>query len=201
MRPVLMRLGGAAAALGGLLWVKGVAILVTGHQPPVIFEASPALLAAGVVSLYSLSPHRAGRLVRTGGVLAFVALTLGAVVSGHAVVSGGESPQFLVRVALVGSTVATLAGLVVLGIVHRRSHHLPAPWRNLPLLLGLSVVPLLVVGGMLAELNERLLEVPLVFIGLGWIVLGVVVSAAARDASSRIHEAPTPLPPFRDDDR
>lgn len=46
--------GGLAAMLGGVLWVlKGGAIILTGEQPPLLFQAAPPLFAAGLVGLHA----------------------------------------------------------------------------------------------------------------------------------------------------
>jgi hypothetical protein len=61
--------------------------------------------------------------------------------------------------------VALLLGLLLLD----RGGGRPAPllwW------IGVAMVPALVVGGILSELNERLLEIPLTGLGLSWIVVG-----------------------------
>ena len=50
----LIRIGGLAAMVGGLLWVvKGGAILLTGQQPPVVFEAALPLFALGLLGLHA----------------------------------------------------------------------------------------------------------------------------------------------------
>ena len=46
--------------------------------------------------------------------------------------------------------------------------------------MGLGVIPLLIVGGALEAVNERLLEVPIVLLGLGWIALGAAMWSAAQ---------------------
>ena len=51
---LLPRWGGLAAMLGGVMWVfKGGAIILTGEQPPVVFEAALPLFAAGLVGLHA----------------------------------------------------------------------------------------------------------------------------------------------------
>jgi len=47
------RWAGLAAILGGLCWiVKGALIMLTGEQPPYIFEIAPVFFALGAVGLY-----------------------------------------------------------------------------------------------------------------------------------------------------
>jgi hypothetical protein len=63
-------IGGLTALVGALLWgVKSATILLIGYQPPLVFEAAPALFALTVASLAS------GHTAR----LAKAALALGAV--------------------------------------------------------------------------------------------------------------------------
>jgi hypothetical protein len=50
----LIRLGGLAAMVGGLLWVvKSGSILITSQQPPVDFEAAMPLFAVGLLGLHA----------------------------------------------------------------------------------------------------------------------------------------------------
>jgi hypothetical protein len=50
----LIRLGGLAAMVGGLLWVvKSGSILITSQQPPVAFEAAMPLFAVGLLGLHA----------------------------------------------------------------------------------------------------------------------------------------------------
>ena len=55
----LTRLGGVAAFLGGLAWtLKGIVILAGGEQPPLLFEAAPALFGLGLLSVaFDEMPH------------------------------------------------------------------------------------------------------------------------------------------------
>ncbi len=70
-----VRLGGLAALVGGLLWVaKGGSILLTGQQPPVVFEAALPLFAGGLLGLHARLDGRGGPLGKAGVLLAYAAL-------------------------------------------------------------------------------------------------------------------------------
>ena len=155
----LARLGGVAAFLGGLAWtLKGAVILAGGDQPPLLFEAAPTLFGLGLMSVaYSSMP--AGR--RRGIALGLSAI---AALSGLAALVSDMVGE-VADLALVISSVALLIGLLTLGR-HRRW---PAP---LAWYIGLAMFPALIVGGMLSEIDERLLEVPLVCLGAGWMTVG-----------------------------
>jgi hypothetical protein len=158
----LARLGGVAALLGGLAWtVKGIVILVGGDQPPLLFECAPMLFGIGLlgVAYFTMPPSR-----RRKAPLALAAVSalagLAALVSDLA----GE----VAGVALAISSITLLIGLLTLP----RHGRWPAPlaWR-----IGVAMVPALVVGGILSELDERLLEIPLICLGLAWMLVGWAV--------------------------
>ena len=67
--------------------------------------------------------------------------------------------------ALAISSVALLLGLLTLG----RNGRWPAP---LAWCIGMAMVPALIVGGALSAIDERLLELPLVCLGVGWMAIG-----------------------------
>lgn len=178
----------AASALGGAAWVvKAAAILATGDQPPLVYETAPLLLAVGLLGVHAMLVP-ASTITRCGGWAAVVAVLLGLASLTTSVTSttsdGGFSPLTL------ATSVCTVAGLVLLGLASRRQTALAWPVRVLPLLLGVLTVPLLAVGGALAVLDERLLEVPLLVLGLGWIVLGHGLWTSAtgrhREAAARV---------------
>jgi hypothetical protein len=158
----LARLGGVAAFLGGLAWAaKGVVILAGGDQPPLLFELAPALFGVGLLSVaYStMSPGRR-RTVSLGfatvatvaGVAALVSDLVGEVAGG----------------ALAISSVALLIGLLTLA----RNGRWPAP---LAWWIGVALVPAFLVGGVLSEIAEGLLEIPLVCVGIAWMTVGWAV--------------------------
>jgi hypothetical protein len=155
----MVRIGGAAALLGGLAWsVKGTVILLGGDQPPLLFETAPVLFGIGLISVaYSTMPpsRRRTAALALAAVSAFAGLA--ALVSDLvAEVAGG---------ALAISSLTLLIGLLTLA----RRGRWPAP---LAWWIGAAMIPALVVGGILSEFDERLLEIPLVCLGLAWMVVG-----------------------------
>lgn len=170
------RLGAAAALLGGLAWVvKGATILAGGDQPPLLFEAAPGLFGVALMSVaYSALPEGRRRTVAMGlgavSVLAGLAALLSDLV--------GE----VAGAAIAVSSLALLTGLLVTG----RRGRWPAP---LAWWIGLTMVPAVVVGGMLSELDERLLEIPLVCLGLAWMWVGWA-AATTSTASAAANPGP-----------
>lgn len=157
----LVRVGGAAGLLGGLSWVvKSVTILVTGHQPPLTFDVTLPLLGASLVGVAHLVlvPGRRRTVVLTA---AWLAVVTGSVALGNELLGESWDP------AIAAWALALLVGQVcLLGV-----RSAPAPLTSWT---GVSTVPALLVGGALAEIDERLIEVPLVCIGLAWMAIGFV---------------------------
>lgn len=161
----LTRVGGLAAMVGGLLWVvKGGAILLTGHQPPVVFEAAMPLFAVGLLGLHARFDRRGGPLGTTGVLVAYAALA-------SAVIALIMPLAPFIAVAGFGS----FLGLVLLGSAALQARVFHPPWRALPLAMGLGGPILILAGGGLALISERLLEIPLVLVGLAWMLLGYAV--------------------------
>ena len=174
--------GAAAAILGGVLWtVKGVVILATGEQPPVVFELGPPLFAVGLIGLYARLGRKGGRAAAAGLVLACVSLLLaGVLLVAWAFASDalpdGEDDFTPLSLVIAGAGFSFIAGLVLLGLAARRALVLPRRWRSFPLAVGVFAVPGVVIGGgILSELSERLFELPLVVFALGWIVIGCLI--------------------------
>lgn len=117
---------------------------------------------------------------RTGLLLAYAALASALVVLiGGTLAPAGWVPNeesvtpltpFIVLAGL-----GPFVGLVLLGIATFRVKAMPTPWSAFPLVMGVSAVPLMVVGGILELVNERLLELPIVLLGLAWVLLGYSV--------------------------
>jgi hypothetical protein len=163
-------LGGAA-----LLAVKSVAILVTGAQPPWLFEVSPVLLGLAVVGLCRLpTGSDAGAAQRIGVVLGAVAVLAGLVAVGTELVG-------TVWGAALG--VSYLAATVGVGIGGRTCRTSAPSLARATLATAVATVPLLGVGGLLAVLDERLLEIGLLAIAVLWAWVGSnLLRAAAVNA-------------------
>ena len=167
MSSALGRLGGLAAIVGGLMWVvKGGSILLTGQQPPVVFEAALPLFAVGLLGLHARLDGRGGTLGKAGVLVAYAALAAAAI----ALVA--PLPPFY---AVAGF--GPFLGLMLLGGATLQAGVFPPPWSALPLAMGLGAPLLILAGGGLALISERLLEIPIVLVGLARMLLGYSVVA------------------------
>lgn len=172
-------LGGLAAVVGGLMWVvKGASILLTGDQPPIIFEAAMPLFAVALLGLGARLGELRGPLGIVGLIVACVAVT-------SAVFAFVTEQTIFIAMAGFGP----FLGLILLGSATLQTRIFPSPWSALPLAIGLGGPLLVLAGGGLALINERLLEVPIVLIGLAWMLLGysvLAVKSATAQSSARV---------------
>ncbi len=175
----LIRIGGLAAMVGGLMWtVKGGSILLTGQQPPLVFEAALPLFAVGLLGLHARLGGHGGPLGKAGVLVAYAAL------AAAALVLVAPLPPFY---AVAGF--GPFLGLVLVGSATLQAGVFPPPWSALPLAMGLGGPLLILAGGGLALMNERLLEIPIVLVGLAWMLLGysvLVVKGATAQAPARV---------------
>ncbi len=160
------------------MWAaKGLAILLTGNQPPLLFELPLFLFPIGLLGLHRRLRRQEEGWERLGAVLAWVALGTATATGVTLGLGRGDTPSVLVSAAIALTALATVVGLVLLGMAAKRTHLFPGRWRSLAFVLGLCIAPgLTVVGGALESVHERLLEVPLVAIAFGWILLGALVA-------------------------
>ncbi len=169
MNNQLQLVSGAAAVLGGtLLIAKAVAILTTGNQPPLLFEVAPIALALAFQGLLVLvKPAGFRRTIVQSVIIATVISAIAGITTGTAV-NEGLSSLFDVVAGL-----GPMALLIYLGRLVMITRSLAGSWRFLPVALGLGTIPALIVGAILeATLGERFLEIPLLVIGLAWILTG-----------------------------
>lgn len=192
---VLRRCAACAAIVGGGAWIiKAGLTLATGNEPPTAFTIGLALFPFALLGLWALVRAVPGRSAQLGGLLAAAAaisVVLAALV--RAVGGAGVEPSedeitaLTPFIALAGF--GTFAALLVLGIAVRRAGALPGRYAALPWAMGLATIPLLIVGGALEALDERLLELPIALLGLGWVMLGVALWDASTTSGPLTHPA------------
>lgn len=154
----LIRIGGAAGLAGGLAWViKGVAILAADKQRPLAFGIALPLFGLSLLGVAHLTLRGIRRTVVVGAAWLAVGAGLVALLSD-----------------LLDNGWALLIGQLALA----RNRRAPAP---LTFWIGVGTLPALAVGGALAEIDERLLEIPLVCLGLAWMLVGWM-TLRGRDA-------------------
>lgn len=173
--------------MGGACWViKGMAILVSGDQPPFLFEIAPVFLLAGLLGLRARLGAKGGRMATAGVVALGLAALLGLAtwllsVAADDFRTTGSEEEF--QPTLLLAFIALLTGLVLLGLVTRRTQALGDRWSILPLALVIAAPVIGIVGGALETINERLLEIPLVLYGFGWMGLGYALISTERQSS------------------
>ena len=136
-----------------------------------MFEAAPLFFGVALTALALTSDLRGGRRT-TAIALGLLTVTAGVVAGVTEAVGEVWGP------AIAASSLALIAGLLSLG---RRASSVPhtfAWW------IGVSILPALVVGGLLSAINERLLEVSILTLGLMWLWLGGILLKAGQRAGS-----------------
>ncbi len=164
-----------------MLAAKGGAIIASGNQPPLLFEAAPLFFGMALAGLFLELSHPRTALSKVGVSLALLATIaalagiLASLVSGTLFVQGSSSRdefEFPSSVFAIIAGFGPVLALILLGAVARRGSNSLGSWRTLPLFLGIAYIPALVLGGALESLNPRLFELPIVLLGLGWALLG-----------------------------
>ncbi len=178
--PSLIRLCGVAAMLGGAMWVVKGGIIMLGGPDPNLFVPAQLFFALGLLGLHAGLAERGGRLGRIGGFLTYAAVAVSMVNAPYSVFFAERGPQipFPFNVTYFSASLAIFIGLVFLGIAVLRADVLAGHWRTLPLIVGLSaLLPIWI----LAFIH---LEVPVVVLGVAWMLLGYVLWSE-RSASAR----------------
>lgn len=169
---------GLAAIICGLFWlVKAGAILITGNQPPIVFEAGQLFLLLGISGIGGTLRFE-NRLRRFGirlvylGIVSSVLLLVYTLLSPVAI-SNSDELDFPSLLQII-SGLTLILGPMFLGWCALRSETFLGSWRILPLVLGVSLPLAIIVGTVLATFSakERLLELPLMIYAFGWIALG-----------------------------
>ena len=184
VRLAVIRIGAVAAVVAGVCWViKSGGILLTGEQPPLLFDAALMLFPVALIGLYAALGRGSGWIAAYGFGLALAA-TASALVMGIAALFGpddwqpdGDSVTILTPFIAVAGF-GTFAALLLLGLAARRATALDPRWRILPLAVAVSAVPLMVSGSVLELGNERLVELPVLLLGAAWVAIGGVLARA-----------------------
>ena len=164
---LVRRIAGLAALAAGVCWtVKAAAVLAGAGRPDYVAEFTPAAQGLAVAALsWAFACGPVARLVALGALGAGVAAAM-------AYVSAPE--DFVYNVAMFLATMLVVAGLLLVGRALRKRESLGRRSR-LPIRLGLWTVPLILTGGLLSSVNERLLELPVLLLGLAWTWLAAVL--------------------------
>jgi hypothetical protein len=139
---------------------------------PNVFELAPLFFALAAVGLYVQLQGGGGRIALLGlyaalvsGLLAMtdIALYAGAV---------RESTKDTFSPTTFGSFLALITSLILLGIPHRELIRFSPDWRSLPLAIGILAIPPIAMRAALEALDPSLLELPIVVLGVTWVLLG-----------------------------
>jgi len=136
-----------------------------------VFEAAPLFFGVALTALALTSDLRGGRRT-TAIALGLLTVTAGVVAGVTEAVGQVWGP------AIAASALALIAGLLLLGRRVSSVPHTFAWW------IGVSILPALVVGGLLSAINERLLEVSILTLGLMWLWLGGILLTKGKRARS-----------------
>ena len=168
--PALVLIATLSALTGGVLWViKSLAILVADSQPEYTFEL--ALACFGVATLGIVDKVRSSKgATRTVTIIACMA-ALSGIAAAVTYLAAGDNDAF--GLLAMATAVSTLAVLFYGGRKVKA-------WSALPFNLGCLYVLSLPAGGALAAIDERLLEVPLLVVAMGWIALAGRMASETR---------------------
>ena len=179
-RRQLLVLCGVSALIGAALWVyKGIAILISGNQPNHAFEVAPFFFGVAAVTLLYAVIGGIGRprwLVVTLGWLAVSAGVVAAVAH-----FAGQEDEFGDLAYLVNFLSILVLLFMIGGDIHRKK--LLPRWSFTPSLLAWELLLALPVGAALESIDERLLEIPLIFAASGWMMLGIAVLSRSEHPS------------------
>jgi len=174
------RISGGAAAIGGFCWLlKSGLVLLTGEQPLLLFEIAPAFFAKAIVGLAGRLTGQSG-LARAGALIAIVGGAAALLNSVRELLIAATGIDFMeIELISIAAGFGWLFGLLFVGLTIWQRQTFSGKWRLLPVLLAVFPIPMIMLLSILGEamglepaVEERLIEVPLLLLGLGWMALG-----------------------------
>ena len=159
------------ALVGGFLWaVKSLGILLADYEPEYAFAVAPFFFGVAAVGIAAIVDPALPRTRTAISVLAKVA-TLAGAAAAFIYVATGDSTGFGLTIMV--SVLSLLAVLIYGGWLVR-------PWSIIPFALAATMLIGLPIGGALSEIDERLLEIPLLAVAAEWILLGLTLWRASH---------------------
>lgn len=164
----LIQVASWLTVLGGLFWVvKAGSILLTGYQPPLIFEVAPMLFALGLLGLYLCLGEKASGWGKAGLAVAVLAFftRLGTTIyetTPNAVIPTAETFEFPYSLLVLVGAAGVFIGLILPGVDDWRAR------TRVPLAAGLLVLPAALTGFIH-------IEAPPLLIGLSGIWVGSII--------------------------
>jgi hypothetical protein len=178
----LVRWGGIAAVVAGLVWIVLVlfsprdasdVLFFSGSWGKVIFIVALLSQVTGIAGLYVLQRGRHGRFGAVGALVAFVGFAIElifVVVVSLGVGEGGGMVSLVLALLLALGVIVSFVGLALLGITILRTRTLPS-WFGVLLIVGLpAAVILAIVLGALASW---------VAYGVFWLLVGYVLLSSS----------------------
>jgi hypothetical protein len=178
----LVRWGGIAAVVAGLVWIVLVlfsprdasdVLFFSGSSGKVIFIVALLSQVTGIAGLYVLQRGRHGRFGAVGALVAFVGFAIELIFVVVVSLGGGEGGgmvSLVLALLLALGVIVSFVGLALLGIAILRMRTLPS-WFGVLLIVGLpAAVILAIVLGALASW---------VAYGIFWLLVGYVLLSSS----------------------
>ena len=165
------------ALVGGVLWAaKSLGILIADYEPEYAFAVAPFFFGIAALGVAAKVDPALPRERTATSVLAAVATIAGAAAA-LLYIATGDSTGFGLTIMV--SVLCLLAVLIYGGWLVRQ-------WSIIPFAIAATMLIGLPIGGALSEIDERLLEIPLLVVATGWILLGLTFWRNSREHTIEI---------------
>ena len=171
-RPLM--LAAALIAVGSVcLGVKAIAILLTGDQPPILFEIAGLPFGLGLLLLarWSITRHGPARRLNVAAALSFVVVLASALWAFTEIFLRTIAEPLQTMFAISGGLVPMIAALLI-GLRLRAFSGAARPIGRLAILVPIAFLPSMILGGIAADLaGERYFELGLLLVAGLWLSL------------------------------